>query len=102
MKKVVIAVLSSSLLAASLIAHAAPQSHGAAHPTHVITMKKTALVNLNTANAMQLEKLPGIGPKIAAEIIKNRPYKNAADVQSKVKGIGAKVWHNIEALVTFK
>jgi competence protein ComEA len=100
MKKIIIATLASSLLAVSLIAHAAPQHQAMRHTTSI--SMKTTLIKLNSATAMQLEKLPGIGPKIAAEIIKNRPYKNAAELQKKVKGIGAKVWKNIEALVSFK
>lgn len=102
MKKALIAILSSSLLAVSLIAHAAPQPVSAKpSATSTVTMKGT-LINLNKATAMQLEKLPGIGPKIAAEIIKNRPYKDGMELQKKVKGIGPKVWKDIQALVTFK
>ncbi|QIP30074.1 hypothetical protein HAV23_03915 [Deinococcus radiodurans] len=48
----------------------------------------TAPVNVNTATAAQLMTLPGVSNKIAAEIIKDRPYKNAAELVKKVKGIG--------------
>ena len=48
----------------------------------------TAPVNVNTATAAQLMTLPGVSTKIAADIIKNRPYKNAAELVKKVKGIG--------------
>ncbi len=63
---------------------------------------KIAPVNVNTANLKTLETLPGVGPKIAAEIIKNRPFKNSKDLQAKVKGIGLKVWSEIKAYVLFK
>jgi competence protein ComEA len=65
-------------------------------------MAKMTPVNVNTANLKTLETLPGVGPKIAAEIIKNRPYKNAKDLETKVKGIGPKVWNEIKAYVLFK
>ncbi len=63
---------------------------------------KIAPVHINSANVKTLETLPGVGPKIAAEIIKNRPYKNGKDLQTKVKGIGSKVWTEIKAYVLFK
>ena len=58
-------------------------------------------VNVNTATQKELESLPGIGPKIAQEIIKHRPYRNGQDLQEKVKGIGPKTWADIKNLVTF-
>ncbi len=70
--------------------------------TPMTTTKVIALVNVNTATTAQLETLPGIGPKIAAEIIKNRPYKSGQDLQSKVKGIGPMVWNEIKKHVIFK
>lgn len=66
------------------------------------TDKMIAPVNVNKATAMQLETLPNVGPKIAADIIKNRPYKDGKDLQAKVKGIGPKTWAKIEKYVLFK
>lgn len=71
------------------------------HPAAKSTMK-IAPVNVNKATMAQLETLPGVGPKIAAEIIKYRPYKNAKDLETKVKGIGSKTWMEIEPYVRFK
>lgn len=62
---------------------------------------KIAPVHINTATLAQLETLPGIGPKLAREIIKHRPYKNAQELQSKVKGIGPAVWKKIAPYVLF-
>lgn len=62
---------------------------------------KIAPVHINTATLAQLETLPGIGPKLAQEIIKHRPYKNAQELQSKVKGIGPVVWKKIAPYVLF-
>lgn len=64
--------------------------------------KMIAPVNINKATATQLETLPNVGPKIAADIIKNRPYKDGKELQAKVKGIGPKTWAKIEKYVLFK
>lgn len=44
------------------------------------------MVNLNTATAEDLQKVPGVTPANAQEIIKMRPYKSVTDL-SKVKGL---------------
>lgn len=64
--------------------------------------KEPQVVNINTATQAQLEALPGIGPKIAAEIIKNRPYRNSTELMDKVKGIGPKTWEEIKKYVRFR
>ena len=50
-------------------------------------------INVNTANAQTLEKLPGVGEAIAGEIIKEReangPFHYPEDLKA-VKGIGEK------------
>ena len=45
-------------------------------------------VNVNTAPLADLEKVPGLGVKLATAILQARPYKNQADLVKKVKGIG--------------
>ncbi len=60
------------------------------------------VLNINTASQAQLEALPGIGPKIAREIIRNRPYRDAKELQAKVKGIGPKTWEEIRRYVRFR
>jgi len=53
----------------------------------------TAIVNLNTATAAQLETLPGVGPKTAERILeyrqKNGSFKKIEELMN-VKGIGEK------------
>jgi competence ComEA-like helix-hairpin-helix protein len=46
-------------------------------------------VDINNAPRETIETLPGVGPKLAQEIIAGRPYKTI-DELDKVKGIGAK------------
>ena len=71
--------------------------------TSAPTMTKTiAPVNVNTATIAQLETLPGIGPKLATDIVKNRPYKDGKELEAKVKGIGPKLWSHIQKYVLFK
>ena len=50
-------------------------------------------VNLNTANAQDLQQVPGIGPATADKILKMRksygPFKSVDDLRA-IKGIGPK------------
>ena len=53
-----------------------------------------ALLDINSASAADLQALPGIGDKRAADIIKNRPYKGKDElVQKKIipEGVYAKI-----------
>ena len=49
-------------------------------------------IDLNTASATELEKLPGVGPKKAAAIVADReangPFASLQAVVDRVKGIG--------------
>lgn len=44
---------------------------------------KTALIDLNSASAAELDVLPGIGGARSAAIIKGRPYKGKDELVSK-------------------
>ena len=46
-------------------------------------------VHINTATAAELTTIPGVSTKLAAEIVKARPFGSSADLVKKVKGIGA-------------
>ena len=59
-------------------------------------------VDLNTASATELAKLPGIGPSKAQAIVEFRtkePFARAEDLR-KVKGIGDKLYDGIKDQVT--
>ena len=60
-------------------------------------------VNLNTASAEQLEKLPGVGPKTAARIVeyrqKNGGFKKVEELMN-VRGIGEKLFLRMKNQLT--
>ncbi len=61
------------------------------------------LVNINTADAAQLAKLPQIGAKMALRIMEYRKssggFKRLQDLL-KVKGIGEKLFAKLQPLIT--
>lgn len=57
-------------------------------------------INLNTATQVQIEGLPGVGPKMAARIIQARPLSSLKDLDA-VKGIGPSMLKKLEPLVSF-
>ncbi len=60
-------------------------------------------ININTASAEELDKLPGIGPSLAKAIIdyrtKNGPFKQIEDINA-VKGIGDALFDKIKDQIT--
>ena len=58
-------------------------------------------LNVNTASVVQLSHLPGIGEKIANEIVKQRPFKNLQELDA-VKGIGPATLAKIESDIRFR
>ncbi|MGJ7921440.1 helix-hairpin-helix domain-containing protein [Neobacillus sp. LXY-4] len=62
-------------------------------------------VNINTAEASELETLPGIGPSKSAAIIeyreKNGPFKSIEDIQS-ISGIGQKTFEKLKDKITIQ
>jgi competence protein ComEA len=62
-----------------------------------------ALVNINTADAAQLDTLPGIGPALAQRIIQyretNGPFQSIEDIKN-VSGIGDKKYEALKDLIS--
>jgi competence protein ComEA len=60
-------------------------------------------VNLNTASAAELERLPGIGPALAGRIVadreRNGPFQRVEDL-ARVPGIGPAIVARVRPLVT--
>ncbi|NLE97689.1 MAG: helix-hairpin-helix domain-containing protein [Propionibacterium sp.] len=60
-------------------------------------------INLNTASAVQLEELPGVGPVMAAAIVAWRDqhgtFTSVSELQ-EISGIGPKTFQKLEPLVT--
>jgi comEA protein len=60
-------------------------------------------VNLNTATALELQQVPGIGPATADKILKMRksygPFKSVDDLRA-IKGIGPKRTEKMRKYIT--
>ena len=65
--------------------------------------KSASRININTAGARELEKLPGVGQVIAERIIEHRtqygPFRRAEHLMM-VRGISDSKFRNLRALIT--
>ena len=66
------------------------------------TAVSNELININKANSVELQNIPGIGPKTADKIIRYRegnPFVNVEDIKN-VPGIGDKKFEEIKDFIT--
>jgi comEA protein len=98
-------IVSSLAVAGLLLATSVPAvvQEADSRPAQVQAAKPaTAVVNLNTATAAQLEELPGIGPATARRIIEYREkiggFKKIEELMN-VRGIGEKSFLKLRPLV---
>lgn len=88
------AALAAIAIAATLVAYAARQIATDA-PTNAPAARDVHYhININTADADELQLLPGVGPSIAQRIVDARtsggPFTSAHDL-TRVNGIGTKI-----------
>lgn len=80
-----------------------PKAEGAANSSDAASGQGGALVNINTADAGELQTLPGIGEVTAGKIIESReqegPFATPEDVK-RVSGIGDKKYAALSDLIT--
>jgi competence protein ComEA len=97
-------LLASLALAVAFAASPAAQAAQKTAATARTEAKPAAApINLNTATAAELEKLPGIGQKVAARIVeyreKNGPFKKVEELMN-VQGIGEKSFLQFRSQLT--
>jgi competence protein ComEA len=87
---------------ATTLAVAAPVGR-ASSPEQQSSAQQAPALNLNTATQADLEKLPGVGPATAKQILdyrqKNNGFKKIEELMN-IKGIGEKSFLKLKPLVT--
>ena len=102
MKSLLAKGMALSVIAALL---ALPALAGTAQTVEKKDGEKVAVekINLNTASSEELQKLPGVGAKVAQRILDfrktNGPFKKIEDLM-KVRGIGEKTFLKFKDMLT--
>ena len=99
----IIAIVTLCLLPISFVAAepAAPSTNSEDSSTSAAS--EAGKININTASAIELQTLKGIGKKRAEQIVKDReangPFSSAQDL-TRIKGIGPKTVEKNLAIIT--
>jgi competence protein ComEA len=95
-------VVDGQRIAVGLIGAPAPVEAAGTGSTATGEGEPTGPININSASSTELEKLPGIGPSLAAAIIAEREkrggFKAVTELQD-VRGIGELRYADIKDLV---
>jgi competence protein ComEA len=75
-----------------------PAAKGTTSDAPMSAKKPNKPVDINNASEKELMTLPGVGPKIAKEIVASRPFQSIDDLK-KVKGVGDKTFDKLKAHV---
>jgi competence protein ComEA len=80
------------------------RADGSPTPPRESAKQPTEPVDINSASLGELEKLPGIGPKMAQRIVDERARKPFSSVEElrRVSGIGAKTLEKLRPYVAVK
>lgn len=82
----------------SSISNNSVETKSSAAPAQTVSSK----ININTASALELDTLPGIGPTYAQRIIEYREskggFKSISEIQN-VKGIGPKTFEKLKDMI---
>ncbi len=102
-------VLGSKASVTSPASHSAEETSPEAHPaaSHPAKLKNPGdgIINLNTADLAELQRLPGVGPSTAEKILeKRKEIGSFADISQlqDVKGIGPKKFAKMEPFLRVK
>lgn len=100
MHRLIVSILSAAILATAYAPVAAAQQSRSSQGSRKAV---TGVININTAPATDLERLPGIGAKTAARIVdyrqKNGPFKKIEELMN-VRGVGEKDFLKLKANIT--